>query len=105
MEEAFLLKKLDEGYYEEAVQYFETERKYDIVIDQLKDIFNEYNNKYASVKTSNKIRRYMWDLNREERKRKKKCPHCNKEYLLTNYAKHFKSKTHISKYGIIIANP
>ncbi len=105
MEETELLLKLDEGYYEEAIQYFETERKYDIVIDELKDLLNEYNNKYASKKTSNKIRRYMWELNREERKRKKRCPHCNKEYLLSNYSKHLKSKTHIALYGVVVANP
>ncbi len=101
MEEAFLLKKLDEGYYEEAIEYFETERKYDIVIDELKDLFNKYNNIYASKKNTNKLRRAMWDLNREERKRKKRCPHCNKEYLLSNYSKHLKTNTHINLYGVI----
>lgn len=101
MNETELLQKLDEGYYEEAIQYFETERKYDIVIDELKDLLNEYNNKYASVKTSNNIRRSMWELNREERKRKKKCPYCKKEYLLSNYSKHFKSNIHILKFGRI----
>ena len=104
MEEKLLMEKLEEGYYEEAIQYFETERKYDIVIDSMKDIFNKYNNKYASKKDTNKLRRSMWDLNREERKRKKTCPYCKKEMLITNYAKHFKSKTHILRYGVI-ANP
>ena len=100
MEESLLLKQLDEGVYEEAIQYFETERKYDIVIDEMKELFNKYNNKYASKKNTNNIRRSMWELNREERKRKKKCPHCNKEYLLSNYSKHLKSNTHINLYGI-----
>ena len=86
MEESLLLKQLDEGVYEEAIQYFETERKYDIVIDEMKELFNKYNNKYASKKNTNNIRRSMWELNREERKRKKTCPHCNKEYLLSNYS-------------------
>jgi hypothetical protein len=101
MEEALLMKKLDEGYYEEALQYFDTERKNDIVIDEMKDLFAKYNNKYASVKNTNKLRRYMWDLNRVERKRKKKCPYCKKEYLLSNYSKHFKSNTHILKFGVL----
>ena len=101
MEESLLLKQLENGVYEEALQYFDTERKYDIVIDEIKDMFNKYNNKYASVKNSNKLRRSMWNLNREERRRKKKCPHCKKEYLLSNYSKHFKSKTHIALYGVI----
>jgi len=104
MEESLLLKKLEEGYYEEAIQYFETERKYDIVIDEMKELFNKYNNKYASKKNTNKLRRSMWDLNREERKRKKTCPYCKKEMLISNYAKHFKSKNHIALYGVI-TNP
>ena len=104
MNETELLQKLEEGYYEEAIQYFETERKYDIVIDELKDLLNEYNNKYASKKNTNKIRQSMWELNREERKRKKTCPYCKKEMLITNYAKHFKSRTHKLRYGVI-TNP
>ena len=104
MDEELLLKQLENGVYEEAVQYFETERKYDIVIDSMKELFNKYNNKYASKKNTNKLRRSMWDLNREERKRKKTCPYCKKEMLITNYAKHFKSKTHIALYGVI-TNP
>lgn len=104
MDEELLLKQLEDGVYEEAIQYFETERKYDIVIDELKTLFNKYNNKYASKKNTNKLRRSMWDLNREERKRKKTCPYCKKEMLITNYAKHFKSKTHIALYGVI-TNP
>ena len=104
MDEELLLKQLENGVYEEAIQYFETERKYDIVIDEMKELFNKYNNKYASKKNTNKLRRSMWDLNREERKRKKTCPYCKKEMLITNYAKHFKSKTHIALYGVI-TNP
>ena len=104
MDEELLLKQLEDGVYEEAIQYFETERKYDIVIDEMKELFNKYNNKYASKKNTNKLRRSMWDLNREERKRKKTCPYCKKEMLITNYAKHFKSKTHIALYGVI-TNP
>ena len=105
MNEDLFLLKLEEGYYQEALQYFDTERKNDIVIDEMKDLFAEYNNKYASKKNSNKFRRYLWDLNREERKRKKTCPYCKKEMLITNYAKHFKSRTHRLRYGVITTNP
>ena len=105
MDEELLLKQLEDGVYEEAIQYFETERKNDIVIDEMKDMFNKYNNKYASKKNTNKLRRYMWELNRQERKRKRTCPYCKKEMLISNYAKHFKSKTHMNLYGVITTNP
>ncbi len=104
MNEDELLLQLENGGYEEAIQYFETGRKYDIVIDSMKDMFNKYNNKYASKKDTNKLRRSMWELNREKKKKKKTCPYCKKEMLISNYAKHFKSKAHISKYGVI-TNP
>jgi len=101
MDEDELLKKLNEGYYEEAVQYFETERKYDIVIDELRELFFHYNNKYVCKSKISKLHKTLWDLNRPERKNKKTCPYCNKEMLVSNYTKHFKTKSHINKYGII----
>jgi hypothetical protein len=45
MDDHELLKQLDASGYDHAIQYFNAASNYDIMMDELKDVFNEYHNK------------------------------------------------------------